>query len=464
MASQLMKARQTRYAAYATVYIIVVIAVLAAINFLADRYNKSYDATANKRYSLSDQTIKIVKDLKQDVKFSYFDDAKGFAGARDLLDRYKNLSSKIDVQYLDILKNAPKARALGARNGSLFLEVGTKREQPKSLTEEEVTSALIRALKTGEKTVCFTSGNGEPSLDESGRGGYSDVKDGLQKNNYPSKSINLLEKPVIPPDCSVVVASGARTAYLPAEVEALKKYVEGGGRALFMIDPPLQVGKEQIAENAELLKLLAEWGVTVEKNLLLDTSGVGPQIGLSELVSLVTSFGTHPIVSSMRRVGCALPLARSVDGKSAGKVTVEKLFSTSSDSYATTTLNAPSVSINPEKDKQGPFNLGVAGVYNTGNKDAGGKNVEGRFVVVGSSEWIQSGLFRSPSFGNRDLFLNIMNWLSSDEDLISIRPKDPEDRRLTISGRQLNVLALFSVIILPLLVAVAGFGVWWRRR
>ena len=78
-----LKARQTKYAAYATMYIVVVFAIITVANVLANRYNKSYDSTSNKRYSLSDQTEKIVKGLKQDATISYFDQSTKFQGAKD---------------------------------------------------------------------------------------------------------------------------------------------------------------------------------------------------------------------------------------------------------------------------------------------------------------------------------------------------------------------------------------------
>src|SRR5215471_8817341 len=101
MASQWIKARQTKYAAYASVYILVVIAIITVGNILADRYNKSYDSTSNKRYSLSDQTAKIVKGLKQDATITYFNPSTRFKTGRDLLDQYANLSSKVQVKYVD---------------------------------------------------------------------------------------------------------------------------------------------------------------------------------------------------------------------------------------------------------------------------------------------------------------------------------------------------------------------------
>ena len=96
-ASEFLKARQTRYGAYLAVYIIVILGVLGAANYLASQNNKSLDTTANKRYTLSDQTKKVVGGLKNDVNVLYFDKSNSFQRAKDLLDRYSNLSSKLHV-------------------------------------------------------------------------------------------------------------------------------------------------------------------------------------------------------------------------------------------------------------------------------------------------------------------------------------------------------------------------------
>src|SRR5216684_9187181 len=157
-----MKARQTKFAAYTAVYVLIVLAVVGVLNFLANRYNKTLDSTANKQFTLSDQTVKIAKNLKQDVTISYWDQPTQFQGARDLLDRYKNLSSKINVQYQDVEKNRTKAIAAGVtRRGAVMVQTGGKTQEAKSLSEEEVTGALVRTMKTGDKVACFVEGAGE---------------------------------------------------------------------------------------------------------------------------------------------------------------------------------------------------------------------------------------------------------------------------------------------------------------
>ncbi len=452
------KARQTKYTAYVVLYTLIVIAVLGMANWLANRHNKTYDSTANKRFSLSDQTEKVVKNLKQDVRIKYFDKTSEFGRARDLLDRYNNLSPKLAVDYIDPDKKPQLAKAEAVRNyGTIYVETGRKREEAKSLSEEEITGALIRALKGGERNVCFVTGSGEHGLEDSGRTGYSSLKETLEKNNYRTRTISLLEKPEVPKDCTTLVVGGPKHDYVEPAANAIKAYVEGGGRALIMLDPPVQLGREETSENPALVKVIDSWGITLNKDLVLDTSGIGQLFGLSEVVPLVTNYETHAIVREMKEVATAFPITRSLETKSSDKATAEKLLSTSSNSFATGNLSSPEIRINPAKDKKGPFTLAAAGTYS-----AGQAGQQGRFVVVGCSGWAANNILRFN--GNRDLFLNMMNWLSSDEDLISIRPKEPEDRRLNMTRRQMNSIFYSSVIGIPLIIIAAGLSVWWRRR
>ena len=458
MGTQFLKARQTKYAAYATLYILVVVAIFSVANVLANRYNKSYDATSNKRYSLSDQTAKIVKGLKQDATITYFDQGREFPRGKDQLDQYANLSPKVHIKYVDPDKEPQAAREAGIKNyGTAIVQIGAKKEEVKSLNEEGITGAFIRDLKNSTRTVCFLTGSGEHQIEDTERSGYSKFKELLGKDNYGAKSISLLQKAEIPGDCTVLVVGGPSGDYQQPEVEAIKKFVEDGGRALLMLDPPLKMGRSEIADNDALAALLASWGVTADKDLILDLNPIGQLAGLGPQVALVTTYNAHPIVSEMKGSATGFPLSRSLDVKSAGKVTVEKLFSSSDTSLATSKLDSPNIDPNDPKNKKGPLTIAAAGSYNTGKE-----NSQGRFVVIGSASWAANSFLNFN--GNRDLALNAMNWLSSDEDLISIRPKDREDRRITMTRGQLNVVRVTSQFVLPLIVIFAGVSVWWRRR
>ncbi len=473
MKTDWIKTRQTKYTGYVTIYVLVVLAVLGVANFLANRYDKSYDATANKQFSLSDQTVKAVKGLKNDVNVSYFGQTTDFPQARDLLGRYASLSPKFKVDYIDPVKKPQLAKAAGVhQEGTIIVDAGVRKADAKSLTEEEITGALVRALKGGERNACFLTGSGEHSLDETTGGGFSGLKDALEHNNYKTRSVNLAQanpagegaapvigqvqaaKVAIPSDCTVLVSGGPKLAYSPAEANAIKAYVEGGGSVLFMMDTPLRIGPQEGTENPEVVKVLADWGVTMNNDLALDTSGIGQIFGLGPEVAMVTNYESQPIVRDFKEgVPTAVPLSRTLKVASNSKVTVDKLMSTTDNSFATSSVTGP---IDPKKGEKGPLVLAAAGTYNTGKTGS-----SGRFVVFGSSQWAVNNFLGSRQVSNRDLALNTFNWLTSDEDLISIRPKEPEDRRLTNNAPR---AAGWMALLIPATVVIWGLMVWFRRR
>jgi ABC-type uncharacterized transport system involved in gliding motility auxiliary subunit len=481
MAAKWIKTRQTRYGAYAAVYILVVLAILAGVNFLANRYDKSYDATKNKQYSLSDQTIKIVTGLKNDVRMTYFGESRDFPNARDLLDRYASMSTRLRVDYLDPNKKPTLAKAAGFRSDSpVIVENGPRREGAKSLSEEEVTGALIRALKSGERNVCFMTGAGEHSIDDQDREGFSILKALLEHDNYKSRAVSLRTAaapdagkadagkkveigqaapsgPVeVPKDCTVLVSGGPTADYPPPVVAAIKSYVEDGGRAIFMFDNVLRIGRsEPAAPNDDLAKLLESWGVTVNKDLVLDLGGLGQIFGFGPEIPVVLQYESHPITQPLTRIPTAFPLTRSLEIKSGGKASVNKLVATTEESIATSEIG-PGGAVDPKKGKKGPLTLVAAGTY-SGTK-------QGRFVVSGTSIWAVNSLAGSRQLGNRELFMNSINWLASDEDLISIRPKTPEDQQLNVSGQRMAMLFWLSIFVFPLTVVAFGMATWWKRR
>jgi ABC-type uncharacterized transport system involved in gliding motility auxiliary subunit len=451
MASEFLKARQTRYGAFVAFYIVVIIAIVIVANWLADHHNKTVDVTANKQFTLSDETKKVTANLKKDVTVYYFDRSDAYDRARDMLDRYKNLSSKIKVDYVDPEKKPDVARVEGARAlGDIIVDNGDKKETAKGLTEEELTGALVRISKNGAKTACFVNGSGEHTLADTERDGYSSLKDALEKNNYKTDTISLIEKPEIPKTCSIVVVAGPKHDYLQPEIDALKTFVTGGGRAIFNFDPVLNLPTEKMGDTPALAMLVSGWGVTPNGDVILDLSSASRLFG--QISPVVGSYEQHPIVRVMQDNATVFPLARSLEVKSPA----EKLFSSTADSYS---LINPKLPINDSAlatAKKGPFALGAAATIGTGPN-------AGRIVVVGSSSWMANSILSAP-VGNRDLALNMMNWLTSDEDLISIRPKEPEDRRLRVTGSAIRVLFLTSVVFLPLIVIASGVSVWWKRR
>jgi ABC-type uncharacterized transport system involved in gliding motility auxiliary subunit len=460
MSTPFLHARQTKYVVYLSTYVLVVLTILAVGNILADRYNKSYDSTANKRYSLSPQTAKIAKGLKQPATITYYNRTSRFEDGKDLLTQYADLSPKITVKYVDPDRHPEQAEGVdfrGKYDGTAVVQIGARKEQVKDLTEEGVTGAFIRDLKSNTRTVCFVEGSGEHAIEDTDKSGFSRLKDLLTKDEYESKSVNLVTKAEVPNDCTVLVVGGPESDYLQPEIDAIKKYVEDGGRAFFMLDPPLKMGRAEIADNDALNTVLEAWGVAPQKNLILDLNPIGQIAGLGPQVALVTSYDSHAIVNDLTRRATGFPLARSVQTKSGDKTTVTPLFSSSNTSLATSKLNSPAIDPSDPKNIKGPLPIAAAGTYQTAKE-----NSQGRFVVIGSSNWAANSFIGFN--GNRDLALNAINWLASDEDLISIRPKERDDRHINLTNAQMRWLMITSQFLLPLLIVLGGVSVWWRRR
>jgi len=446
-----MASRQVKQGATAGSYVVIVLAILGIGNWLAKDYNKTVDVTANKRFTLSDQTKKVVGGLNKDVNVYYFEKQDRFEGARDMLDRYKNLNSKFKVNYVDPDKKPDIARIEGMRNfGDIIIDSGVKKETAKALTEEELTGALIRSLKTGTRTVCFVEGSGEHRISENARDGYSTFKDALEKNNYKTQTISLIEKPEVPKECNIVLVGGPKRDYLQPAVDAIKTFVAGGGSAIVNFDAVLDLPDQKMGDTPNLSALAAGWGITTKGDVLIDLGSASRLFG--QLSPVVGSYESHPITRVMADNASVMPLSRTVEAKSPA----EKLFSTSESSYSLTNPKLPMKEADLDKGAKGPFPVGAAAKFGTGAN-------AGRVVVVGSSNWLANFMLSAP-IANRDLALNVMNWLTSDEELISIRPKEPEDRRLTVTGGALRAMFFVSVIGLPLFVILSGVSVWWKRR
>jgi len=436
------------------VYTAVAVAIVVLANWFVDRHNRRWDLTPNQSYSLSPQTTKVLKELKNDLTIYVFDRESGFRGRRDLLDNYSALTHRVTVRYVDPDRQPSLAGQFGIRNyGTVVVAGGDRHFEAQSSTEEGVTNAIVRLLK-GQKTVYFIQGHGERDVDSSDRAGYGRVKKQLESENRQVKTLVLLQKMEVPADCSLLVIAGPRNDFLAQEVETIKKYLTGGGRALFLLDPGVEL--------TNLAKLLADCNVTLRNDLVIDENPVAQLVGASPSMPLILKYGSSPIVQPLARTATLFPLTRSFEvGKEykAG-VSAESLCETSPDSFGVADFDPKvrEVRYRAGKDTKGPLSVAVAGTI----AGEGEKKTEGRFVAVGTSMLAVNNYL--PFEGNRDLFMNMVNWLSAEEDLISIRPKPPESQRLNMTAQQMRRVLYLGVFGLPILIIALGTSVWWRRR
>ncbi len=438
------------------VYTLVGVAIVVLANWFVNRHDRRWDLTPNQKYSLSPQTKKVLQGLDRQVTISVFDREQYFRERRDLLDNYSAASHHVTVEYVDPDRRPSLARQLGVRTyGTIVVAAGDRHFEAQSPTEEAVTNALIRVLK-GQKTIYFVQGHGERDLESTDRGGYDHIKKDLENANYQVKTLVLLQKMEIPPDGALLVVAGPRTDVLPQEAETVRKYVQGGGRALFMIDPTVEL--------PNLTQLIDAWNVSVHNDLVIDLNPVARVFGTEPTMPLIIKYGSSPIVQPLARIATLFPVTRSfaVGKEYKPGLNVESLCDTSQESFGIADFDPKvrqvSIAFRAGKDYRGPLAVAVAGALSS----PGEKKAEGRFVAVGTSALAANAYLGFQ--GNRDLFLNMINWLSAEEDLISIRPKPPESQHLDLTERQMTRIRVLGVYGLPLMIIMLGVSVWWGRR
>jgi ABC-type uncharacterized transport system involved in gliding motility auxiliary subunit len=271
----------------------------------------------------------------------------------------------------------------------------------------------------------------------------------------------------------VVVVAGPKTDVLPGELEAIRAFLRRGGKLQLLLDPP---EKGTAPDAASLVALARDWGIDIGNNLLIDNSGLGQQLGTGPSVPIAMPM-PHPITDNFGLM-TIFPVARSVrpvDGGTNGHV-AQPVLSTSPQSWAETSLSevygAGTAELNADRgDVAGPVPLAAAvsaaaeePPAQTEDQTTGGESPkpETRIVVVGDSEFISNAFGQVR--GNREVFLNMINWLAQQEDLIAIRPTDPGNTPITLSAAQGMWIQTFALFLFPALLFANGVRIWWKRR
>jgi ABC-type uncharacterized transport system involved in gliding motility auxiliary subunit len=450
--------RSSQLGTNTTILTVAVIGILVAVNYVGYTYHKRFDMTSEHLYTLSPQSKKIVSGLKEDVTIARFAKTPD-QPFDDLMSEYTDLNSHLKYIKVDPQEKPEVAQEYGAQHmGDVIAASGTRKQPIKpgaegAITEQDVTSAILRVTTEKVKTVCFVTGHDEKSITDNGPRGYSSVADGLKKEGYDVKSINLVTSDGVPPDCDVLVVAGPIEGYFPQEAAMVQKYLDNGGKALIEEDPISQKGQQ----DPNLEAVYKDWNVDVGTNVIVDVSGVGRLFGTGPAVPLVVDYGQSPITKDLEHGMTFFPLARTVSIADKSKAQPEEveLLKTSARSFTIPNLDQRQVKFDPATDTAGPLSIGVAATRQEGSKQA-------RLVVIGNSNYAANQWINLQH--NGDLFFNTVDWLAQDSNLISIRPKSVADRRVSLTEAQSTMLWWLDLILLPGIVIVSGVVIWWKRR
>ncbi|MBI2059855.1 MAG: GldG family protein [Nitrospirae bacterium] len=466
LVKNVLSAKGTRYAGGAGFFLLIVLGVMVAINYIGVKRSWRVDLTETKLYSLTDKTVKLVGGLKRDIKVTAFfqEGTPERKKAEDLLTEYEHAAQgRFTVEFVDPYKRPASAKEYGVTVlGTIVLQSQGNQTKMEETNEESLTNAVVKVTSDSTPVIYFTKGHGEKDPDDAEENGYSQVKKALEDENYQVRPLALAQQEKVPADAAVVIVSGPRLKYFDEEQKRLGQYAQAGGRLLMMLDPDSGGWKDW----------LKDWGVELRDEVIIDP--LAKLLGADYTIPLVSQYGDHEITKNFK-YATLFPTSRPVKPQATppSGVSIVKLAETTPQSWAETNMSKPKLDAGDEK---GPLPVilvvtkAVEGGASVTEKKEGAEahaaeeenKRETRLVVVGDSDFGSNAYVNLSA--NLNLMLNMVNWLARREALISIRDKTPGFRSVSLTSVQMRNVALLTMLLIPGALFLTGAYVFWRRR
>jgi ABC-type uncharacterized transport system involved in gliding motility auxiliary subunit len=477
--------------------VVLVAALIGMFNYLGWKYYQRFDWTRTDLYTLSEKSESLMTTLDRKIEAIVFmgPDQPLFDSVVELLSRYEAASPDFSMRIVDPARNLVEAQSFVDRFELSQIDVvvldsgddrriveaadlaeydysglqfGQGPEMKGFKGEQAFTGAILELIEETKPRILFTTGHGELRLDEFSGRGLSQVADLLRQDNFDIEEWQSLGKAAVPDDTALIAIAGPTTGFLEPELAALATYLDGGGRAIILLDPVVSDGAMVTTGLEELLEM---YGVEVGDDIVVDPANPIPFYGPETI--FVEAYGEHTTTRSLAEaaVPVIVPLARSVGstGEDGDRGMVTELLLTSTDGWGETGLDALDRVERGADDVAGPVSIGVA--VEAGGVPDGALGEEGdgrdptaaaRLIVIGDSDFATNGQLMN--VGNTELTLNAFNWLVKREALVGIPPKLTEQVRLNLSGSQLRAISWLVFGILPGLSILAGSVVYVKRR
>lgn len=450
-----LSARKYLYAVELVLLVCLVAGSLALANYIAFRHRVRFDLTPGKSYTLSTLTLRVLAGLSEPLQITIFhkrDEKEQFQDVLDLLQRESNL---LAFQFIDLDKNPARAASFDVTNyGAAIIEYQGKRERLSYFSEDSLVTALIRLTEKNEKIVRFVGGHGEKNFDAvDAASSLSRARQALDLENYRIEPIVLMTAKQVPDDTLILVIAGPQEDYLAHELELIARYLRQGGRVLMLVDSFPLPRLESF--------LLEHFALELTRDYIIDTSS--KLMGFDVLTPLITPDERHPIANFMNK-NVVFPYCRSVlpRAKQLDNITQTVLAASGPDSWAerdTASVRSGSVGFDPVSDMTGPVPVAVVTELPPQDSIA----PPGFLIVMGNSNFAANHYFNL--VGNKDFFLNTLNWLAGQHDLLTSRTSSgsvPDMYFMT--KRQGQTVYWLCVVALPGLVLLCGLAVHWLRR
>jgi len=453
---QSIKRKSFLYSSNLLLMIVIVLGILVLVNYFFSRNHHRFDFTEARLHSLSDQSVTVLKGLKEDIQIKCFFREGNFNRSKmeNLLQIYAYHSNKIKYEFFDPDKNPGMVKRYEiTEDGTTILESKDKEGRFTAVNEEEITNAVIKITSKQKKVIYFLEGHGEGSIKDLEDKGFSLAKNELEKQGYEIQKLSLALEDNFPKDLALLIVPGPKKDLLPNELDTIRDYIQNGGRVFFMIDPETAPGMKAY---------LQEYGIKLVDDLVIDT--VSRLLGGDYFMPVVNEYESH-VITDKFRYATFFPYARSVEiAESLPEgTTIDILAKSSGNSWSERQLTEQEFKFDKNKDKAGPISLAVVVTIKPDNIDEPAEEkAEGRIAVFGDSDFFSNNYYHLS--GNGNFFLNTANWLTEEGDLISIQPKTQFPRTIQLSPSQGKLIFFVSVILLPLIVLITGIFIWIKRK
>ena len=463
------KNRKVVYGAGSLASVLLVAGVLIVVALLADWHQVRWDLTRGQSQSLTPVTRNLLKQVDRPLAMIALipEGSPEREPIKDLLQGYAYHNPRVSWRFLDPDREPLKAKEAGFRfPGNILLEYEGRRQMADRPDEDSLSNALRRILKPLSKKVYLLSGHGERDPADQEPIGLQTANRALENEGYEVGGLNLVTQPEVPQDAAAVIVAALNKPLLGGEVEALKGYLNRGGRLLVMLEP---------FQDAGLKGFLAGYGIILDDGLILDQ--VSQSLRLSPVMPLAGRYGPTRITRDFKNTQTIYPMSRPLAlGKNVKGVVLQTLVSSMSSSYekiGKEWLKSGKGNFDPKTDKKGPFIIGaLAEIKPEGKPGSSAKEQQpgpgqpeeknrGYLAVYGNVDFASNAYFNL--LGNGDLFLNTVNFLAAEEQQIMVR-KALKAQLLVLTGRQLWILLLASLVLPPLVMLLAGIRAYRLRR
>lgn len=435
-------------------FVLLFLALVLLLGMLAHQYHVSRDITQNSRNTLSDGSANVLKQMKGPVTITVYatQDAQYRKSINDFISRYQRAKSDIKMIFINPAEQPKLAQDAGVKaEGELVVEYQKRSDHLiPPYAEQEMTNLLVRLSRSNLRAVMFLDGHGERSLIGIKNHDLGEFGKQLEKKGFKLANPDLLILKEVPRNGAMLVIAGPQVDVSEIEAQKIKTYLDAGGNLLWLLDDEKLHGLQPIAEYL---------GLEITPGMVIDTSSV--KYGADSKVAFASQYGSHAITKNFM-LRTLFPEARKIDatGTPENGWQVSRLIDVAPNGWLETGMIDDKVSFNEKSDIPGPVNIAVALERKYGEKGQ-------RVVVVGNGNFLSNTFLANG--GNLDLGVNIMNWLAGDDALITIQPKPLKDVNMTIPETTAGFAIAWLVFngfqyFLPLILAVTGVVIWWRRR